>query len=70
MPDVGSTFAATCTIFSSSKQRTTWAMASVSNISEELVTETFALRRAGHQAGDIDKFHTSGNNAFRLDDLS
>jgi hypothetical protein len=42
----------------------------LSDISEELVTETFALGCAGNQASDIDKFHTSWNNALRFNDLS
>ena len=56
MSEIGSTLPATWTILSSSKQRTTFTIASVWDIGEELVAQAFALGRTGYQASDIDEF--------------
>ena len=40
------------------------------DVGEELVAEAFALARACNEAGDIDEFHCSGNNALRMIDFS
>ena len=39
------------------------------DVSEELVTETFALGSAFDQAGDVDELHGGGDEGFWLDEL-
>ncbi len=40
----------------------------LADIGEELVAQPLALRRARHQAGDIDKLHDGIDDLLRLDD--
>ena len=70
MSEIGSTLPATWITLSSSKQRTTLTMASVSRMcGEELVAQAFALGGAGHQAGDVDELDDGRHDALGLDDL-
>ena len=58
---VGPASATTCMTFSSSKQRTTWTMASVrADVRQELVAQARALAGALHQAGNVHKFDDGG----------
>ena len=53
----------------SSKQRTTWQMASVcADVAEELVAEAFTLAGAFDEAGDVDELHGGGDDGLGLDD--
>ena len=40
------------------------------DVSQELVAQAFALRRALHQAGNVNNLHRSGDNALRIAYLS
>ena len=42
---------------------------SLANVGKELVTETFTLRRALHQSGNIHDFHRGGNNLLGIHQL-
>lgn len=69
---LGSTLLDTWITLSSSKQRTTWAMASVSRMlgrGNRGCPGPHPWRRARHQAGDVDKFHGGRQYALGLDDL-
>ena len=71
MSAAGSTRLSTWTTFSSSKQRTTWAIASHSRmLRQERVALALALARAAHQAGDVDEVDRGGHRALGLDDLA
>ena len=60
---------ATCVTSSSSKQRTTCAMAlRLADVGEELVAEAFAFGGAGDQARDVDEFHRRRDDLLRIHD--
>ena len=70
MSDAGSMRPSTWVTSPSSKQRTTWAMASHSRIlAEELVAEALALGGAAHEAGDIDEGEPGRDDFLRARDL-
>ena len=41
----------------------------LTNVRQELVTQPLALRRAGHESGDIDELHGRRQDLLRLDDV-
>ena len=41
----------------------------LADVRQELVAQALALRRAGHQARDVDEFHRGGHDLLGLDDL-
>jgi hypothetical protein len=66
MSDSGSTLPATCTTFSSSKQRTTWAIASVSRMwARNWLPRPSPLLAPAHQARDVDELHGGRQHPLR-----
>ena len=54
----------------SSKQRTTWAIAShFADVGEKLIAEPLALGGAAHQAGDVDEGEPRRDDLLRAGDL-
>lgn len=63
----GSVLPSTWVTFGSSKQRTTWMMASVvRNVRKELVAEALTLGRALDKACNVDEFDRGGREFLRL----
>ena len=69
MSEIGSTLPATWMTFSSSKQRTTLTIASVSRMcARNWLPRPSPLRRAGDQPGDVDELDDRRDDALGLDD--